>query len=236
VRRLLASVVLLGCGCSSFVKPTADDLRRLHLAAPRTTSETVRYRLHLSVDSVWLAGEFEGVVLVDEGASPSARAQFFGDLGPKVFDLLARPDRIAGYFPQTREGVDCALPREAAPHPLLFLGVNLLEDFADVGEDRVQGIRQEAGGCRLDLKPLVPGMHSEVLRSPDGRTIERRFRWMYGLQWEERWESPTSCEITSTGLRLHVRIRSREPLRPPPARAYELALPDDVRVVEGSRK
>jgi len=236
VRRLFATVVLLGCGCSDFAAPTAEDFRRLHLAAPRPQGDSIRCRLHLSVDSPWLAGEFDGVLLVDDGAAPVARAQFFGDVGPKVFDLLARPERITGYFPQTREGVDCALPREAAPHPLLFLGANLLEDFADVGEDRVRGVREAPEGLWIDLRPVVPGLRSEALRAADGRTIERRFRWMYGLHWEERWDGPDSCVITSTGVRLRVRILSREALHPRPSHAYDLALPDDVRIVEGSRK
>lgn len=236
MRRLAATLLLLASGCSEYVRPTPEDFLKLKLSPAAPHLGTVRYRLHLSVDSAWLAGEFDGVLIVDDGATPVARAQFFGDLGPKMFDLLARPDRITGYFPQIREGVDCALPREAAPHPLLFLGVNLLEDFADVREDRVRGIHESSAGWWLDLKPLVPGMRSEALRAPDGRTIERRFHWMYGLSWEETWEDANVCEIRSSGLTIDVRILSREVLTTRPARAFELTLPDDIKIVEGSRK
>jgi hypothetical protein len=236
VRRLLAALLLLGCGCSGFATPTPEDFRRLHLAAPRSTPETLRSRVHLSVDSEWLAGEFDGVVVADAGASPVVRAQFFGDVGPKVFDLVARPTRIVGYFPQTREGVDCALPKEAAPHPLLFLGASLLEEFADVVEGRVRGLREEQPGVRLDLKPVVKGMGCELLRSPDGTAIERRLSWMYGLHWEERWEGPDTRAISAPGLTLRVRIMGRETLASAPPRVYDLQIPDDVRIVEGSRK
>jgi len=50
----------------------------------------------MSVDSRWLAGEFDGVVLAHEGASPIARAQLFGDLGPKIFDLVRPPGAHRG--------------------------------------------------------------------------------------------------------------------------------------------
>lgn len=232
----LVTLVCLACGCSEYVRPTPEDFRKLKLPTGPAETGTLRYRLHLSVDSKWLAGEFDGVLLVDAGATPAARAQFFGDLGPKMFDLLARPDRIIAYFPQAREGVDCALPSEAAAHPLLFLGVNLLEDFATVREDRVRGILEAGNGWWLDLKPLVPGMRSEALRTPDGRTIERRFHWVYGVGWDEVWEDANTCEIKATGVTITVRILSRETLPARPARAFELTLPDDVQIVKGSRK
>jgi len=196
----------------------------------------MRYRVHLSVDSRWLAGEFDGFVLAHEGAAPLARAQLFGDLGPKVFDLVARPSRIAGYFPATREGIDCVLPAQAAPHPLLFLGVSLLEIAADIRDDRVLGVREESEGWWLRLKPLVPGMHSEALVGKDGRTIERRFRWMYGVGWDARWEDFDRCTITATGLKIQVRVLEAERLETRPARAFELSIPEDIRIVEGSRK
>ena len=228
-------VFLFGGGCSGFAAPTPELLRQINLQ-PATHPDTVRYRVHMSVDSRWLAGEFDGVVLVHPGPSPLARVQLFGDLGPKVFDLVARPDRIAGYFPQTLEGIDCALPAEAAPHPLLFLGVSLLEDFADMRDDRVLGVREDHEGWWLNLKPLVPGMRSEALRSKDGRTIERRFRWMYGVAWDQRWESPDACTITASGLEIQVRILGTERMDVRPAHVYDFSVPEDIKIVEGSRK
>ncbi len=175
-------------------------------------------------------------MLACEGASPKARVQLFGDVGPKVLDLLASPDRILGYFPQTHEGVDCRLPGEAAPHPLLFLGASLLEDFADVPEGRVAGVRPDPEGWWLDLKPVVPGMSSQALRAPDGRTIERRFRWMYGVGWRERWDRRDEGEVRARGLILRVRVLEAAPLEKRPDRAFDLEVPGDVRLVEGSRK
>jgi hypothetical protein len=236
VRRLLLAALILSEGCSGYGSPTPEDLGQLGLTAAAVHPDTVRYRVHLSIDSRWLAGEFDGVVVGRLGRSPVARAQLFGDVGPKTIDLLARPDRIVGYFPQSRAGIDCGLPGEAVPHPLLFLGVSLLEDLADIGEDRVLGIRQDREGWWLNLRPLVPGMRSEALHAADGRTIERRFRWMYGITWTERWESPDACTIRASGLVLRVRLLGTEPLAEPPVRAFDLPLPRDIRIIEGSRK
>jgi hypothetical protein len=236
VRRLLAILLTGAVGCSAFSPPTAEDFRQLRLAPAPRRPDLMRYRVQMSVDSPWLAGEFDGVVLAHEGRSPMARAQFFGDVGSKALDLVALPDRVVGFFPQAREGVDCRLPSEAAPHPLLFLGVSLLEDFADVEEDRVLGVRPDPEGRWLDLKPVVPGMRSEALRGPDGRTLERRFRWMYGIEWRERWERPDECRIRAKGLAIRVRVLEAAPLEKRPGRAFELEVPTDVRLAEGSRK
>jgi hypothetical protein len=235
VRPLFAAFLLMGVACSGFSPPTPEIFGQLRLSPPKHPG-TTRYRIHMSVDSPWLAGEFDGVVLAHEGSSPMARAQLFGDLGPKMFDLVARPDRIAGYFPSTREGVDCALPGEAAPHPLLFFGVSLLEDFADISEDRVIGVREDGEGWWLNLKPVVPGLHSEARQAKDGRTIERRFHWMYGLSWGERREGRDACTITASGLVIKVHVLGVEHLKTPPDHAYDLSLPQDIRIVQGSRK
>lgn len=236
MRRHLRVLLILVGGCSGFLPPTTEDFRHLGLAPLPARPDARRSRIRLSVDSRWLAGEFEGLVLAHEGAAPLARVQLFGDVGPRALDLLARPDRVAGFFPQAREGVDCLLPSEAAPHPLLFLGVSLLEEFCDLTEDRVLGVRTDPEGWWVDLKPVVPGMHCEALRTPDGRTIERRFRWMYGVQWRERWGSPDECTVTASGLVLRVRVLDRASLEKRPERAFDLTIPADIRLAEGSRK
>ena len=84
--------------------------------------------------------------------------------------------------------------------------------------------------------PVVPGMGSEALRSPDGRTIERRFRWMYGIGWRERRDRRDEAEVRARGLLLRVRVLEEAPLERGPERAFDLEVPGDVRLVEGSRK
>jgi hypothetical protein len=76
------------------------------------------------------------------------RLQLFGDLGPKMLDLLARPDRIAGYFPQTREGVDCALPARGDAASAARSWARRCREFLRAATPR-DGIREEraAPGC-----------------------------------------------------------------------------------------
>lgn len=232
MRRLLAAVLVVAAGCSSYDPPTSGDFERIRLA-PAPPPKVTRTRVHVSLDSRWLAGEFDGVVLAQPGA---ARIQLFGDLGPKMIDLLARPDRVLGFFPQTREGVNVALPKEAVPHPLLFLGVNILEDMAAVDESRVLGVRETGDGWWLDLKPLVPGMRVEAFRTREGVITERRFRWMFGVHWDEERVEPDELSISAPGVDITVRLLSTETLTQAPAKAFELTVPDDVRVVGSARK
>lgn len=238
MRRLIAPLLLLSAaGCAGFETPTPGQLDALGFperAAPGP--DTARSRLHLSVDSPWLSGEFDGVVVARfDGGAGAARAQFFGDLGPKVFDLSARADRIVGYFPQTLEGVDCALPQEAAPHPLLFMGASLVENFSDLPRDRVVGIRREGEGWWLNLRPSIPGLQVHLFVDRDGARKKRRYRWMYGLSWEEEWEGQV-CRITARGVAIQVTLHDREFDHLKNPAALDLRLPADVRIVQGSRK
>jgi hypothetical protein len=191
----------------------------------------------MSVDSPSFAGEFEGVVLAkQEIGGPAVRMQLLGDVGPKMLDLLARPDRITGYFPQTREAVDCSLPKEAAPHPLLFMGASLIEKFTPVTRERVAGIREEGQGRWLNLRPAVAGMTTQVFQTKSGSLEKRRHSWMTGVGWEEEWTNADTCTITGPKISIHLKILEwiAEPQAKPAA--LELALPLDVRIVAGSRK
>jgi len=238
VRRLAASL-LLTAGCSGFVAPTPEQLKALGplLSEMPSRTETTRVRVHLSVDSGPLAGEFDGVLAAKFSAGAGVvRAQFFGDLGPKMIDLAARSDRIVGYFPQTGEGVDCALPREATPHPLLFMGASLLENFSIVTPERVQGIREESDGTWLLLRPHVKDLEVQLFIDRAGAWKKRRFRWMYGISWDEDWSSTKDCRIAAPGFVLRIRIGEQELNPTLPPTALDLALPSNVRIVAGSRK
>jgi hypothetical protein len=191
----------------------------------------------MSVDSPWLAGEYEGVVLARVGGPvPTIRVQLFGDLGPKSLDVVARPDRIVGYFPQTHEGVDCSLPGEAVPHPLLFLGISLIEEFSELSEDRVLGIREEDGGCWLRLRSAVDGLDVVEFESKDHQRIRRRFRWIYGVAWEQERTGVDERRITAPGVSILVKILERDSEPPKTPGALDLILPSDIRVLRGSRK
>jgi hypothetical protein len=190
----------------------------------------------MSVDSPMLAGEFEGVVVARRSRTdPVLRAQLFGDVGPKFAELLARPDRIAGYFPQTREGIDCSLPREASPHLLLFVGASLVEEFLTrVDRTRVTGVREEGEETWLRLRPAIPGTECHFSRS--GASRKRRFAWMTGVHWTEEWPTFEEARITAPNVSIRIRILERTHPSLESLATLELRLPEDVRIVKGSRK
>lgn len=237
-------LLLLAAGCSGFAEPTPERLMGLPFPpSPPVGSVSLRslsVRFQMSVDSPWLAGEFEGVAVGRAGGLglPRLRAQLFGDLGPKVAELMVDPDRIVGYFPQTREGVDCAIPGEATPHPLLFMGASLAQELL-VSEtaSEVDGVREESEGTWLRLHPFLKGTEVHRLMSRGNPELKRRrFWWMLGVHWEEDWVSPTECRITAPHLSMRFKILERRQGMGAPAAELGLRLPDDVRIVAGSRK
>jgi hypothetical protein len=228
-------LLLLGAGCSGFSPLTPARLDDLRLADENALFTRCKFRM--SVASPWLTGEFDGVALAaDRSPSPSARVQVFGDLGPKMLDLVARPDRIVGYFPQTLEGVDCALPGEAAPHLLLFMGVTVLEDLLPFRRSRVMGFREEEGGTWLRLKPLVPGLITDRFLSRAGNWGKRRFSWIYGIGWEETRTGVEEWHIVAPHIDIRLKVIERDHVPPARMEAMELSLPSDVRLSRGSRK
>ena len=79
MKSLPTVLLLLAAGCSGFETPTPAQLRALPLPAEDAATSgqpLTRVRFQLSIDSPWLAGEFEGVVLADRlPAGPRLRAQ-----------------------------------------------------------------------------------------------------------------------------------------------------------------
>jgi hypothetical protein len=245
VKPLLGFLLLMAAGCAGFDEPTSDRLVGLPLRPPIAgasgSPRATVVRFQMSVDSSWLVGEFEGVAVATEGglARPQVHAQLFGDLGPKVAELLVAPDRIVGYFPQTREGIDCAIPGEAAPHPLLFVGASLAEELLSrETAAEVSGIREDSDGTWLRLRPFLQGTEVHRLLSRGNPELKRRrYWWMFGVHWEEDWVSPTECRISAPHLSMRVKIlERREKEAGGPGAERGLSLPEDVRIVAGSRK
>ena len=238
MRRLLAFVLLSAAGCSGFDQPTDERLHGIPLDADEAGPSALRCRFRMSVEHPSLAGEYDGVVVAHQSrTNPVLRVQLFGDLGPRFADLMARPDRIVGYFPQTREGVDCALPQEASPHLLLFVGASLVEEFLTrVDRSRVIGVRREGEEPWLRLRPAIQGTECHLFRDGAGKVKKRRFFWMTGVSWHEEWSTPDVCRITAPNLSIQVKILERTPQPLTTLVTLDLKLPEDVRIVKGSRK
>jgi hypothetical protein len=59
---------------------------------------------------------------------------------------------------------------------------------------------------------------------------------MTGVHWEEDWTSPEECRISAPHLSIRVKILERTEKAPSTPSPMDLTLPDDVRVVAGTRK
>lgn len=218
MNRALAVALLASAGCRGLEPLRPDEIRDVLTSIPAPEGPYVRLKVRLSVDSLSFAGVFDGVVMARIGSTPAVRAQFFPDVGGKVLDLLARPDRITGYFPMGGDGIDLALPGEARLHLISLIGVTLLEHAAPLTESRILGRR----GSSIEASGTAPGVTLRISRS------ERTFVWLHGISWSE---SATRDAITigSSRLSAKIDILQRERLDNAPDSLFELRLPPEIR-------
>ncbi len=226
MRPALALALLAAAGCPGFETPGPPETSRLLLSMPPPGAPFIRLKVRMTIDSPALAGVFDGVIVLRTGTRPAVRAQFFPDLGGKVIDLLARPDRITGYFPLQKEGIDLALPEEARLHPLSMIGVTLLEHAAALQAGRVTGVRGGDEGPWYRIAGAAPGV--ELTLQLRGEFTVRQFAWKHGVQWCET-SSSTGATVAAPGLSVRLDILERQHPDPLPESLFELALPAEVR-------
>ena len=134
------------------------------------------------------------------------------------------------------DGVDCALPREAARHPLLFLGASLLERFTPKVADHIEGVREAEDGLWIKLSPAIDGMTSTMFRDRAGAMTLRRFSWMTGVAWEEQQTADQELRIRAPRMSIRIRMLDQADDVAVKPGLLDVTLPEDVRIVEGSRK
>jgi hypothetical protein len=235
VRRWGAVLGFLAAGCSGFAEPDPDTLKSLRLPGPASVAAQ-RITFTADLDSPKLAGRFSGVAIGESGPRPQARVQLLPDLGPKAVDLLARPDRILGWLPQQKEGVDCALPGEAGLHLITLMGITVLEQLAPLEATRIAGVRRDGEAWLLDVPSVVPGCRTTVRYRP-GSGVERRdFRWIWGVSWSQEFAGDRESVVRGGSLTVRILVVERTPIAATEARRFRLELPEDVAVVKGSRK
>jgi hypothetical protein len=229
------ALLAAGTGCSGFLEPTPERLARLHLPDPME-GKFYRIRLGMDVDTPWLTGHFQGVVIARRGADPRVRAQFFPDLGPKIIDLAASRRRIVGYFPIQNRGVDCALPDESELHPLTFMGATLLEHFAGLTPERIQGLKRTREGWILEVSSVVPDLDTWVSYLPGLGVQARAFEWHFGVGWFQEYREFHESVILAPSIRIGVSVLQEREVPDLDPALFELSLPEGVAVDEGSRK
>lgn len=198
----LAPLLLLA-GCAGWADPTAEDLRRLGDADRRPAY--VRGKAVVDVSSPWFTGQFTTALVARTGGDPAVRLQLIPDLGGKAVDLFMSPTRLRGRFPHTGEELDWALPEQARPHPLLFIGITVLEEFASV-VPRVVGAQEEKLVLRRYLvRGLVPPTEVEFVLwpLPEGFEAERVFHWRGGT-----WRLTREHEVLGPGVTVRIRERA----------------------------
>jgi hypothetical protein len=196
--RVWLLLALAGCGLPA---PTARDFELVR-QLPAPPGPYVRAKAVADIEGEKLSGTFDVLLLARTGPRPLLRLQLLPDLGGKALDLVASPDHLRGRFPHTGEEIDWNLPEDAKAHPLLFIAITLLEQFAPVTEDRVIGAGQTSTWAVLELSPLVEGAGVELIGRPweFPNTFGRRFSWGWGVLWKAR-----EHEVTAPGFHLKLR-------------------------------
>jgi hypothetical protein len=190
-----------------------------------------RMTADVDVESESLAGAFKAVLICRRGPSPAVRLQLLPDVGGKALDLVVEPSRIRGHFPQSGESIDLALPEEAKVHPLVFLGVTLLERFGDA-RGRVIGVEPRGEAWHFALRSftgtvvLTGDVDADQRMTYLGLRRELRFRWSAFVSWT--WKDPEE-EVSAPGFRLRVRSRKVDILESIDASLWRLELPVDSR-------
>lgn len=200
--RAWALLALAGCGLPAPGPRHHQFVRGL----PTPPGPYARVTAVADIEGDKLSGTFDVLVLARTGPRPLVRLQLLPDLGGKALDLVASPDHLSGRFPHTGEAVDWTLPDEAKAHPLLFIAVTLLERFAPITEDRLEGAIAISGHVRDDgpvrtimkLTPVVDGSSSEL--AAGAVKWERVLGWGRGVSWTVR-----EHEVLAPGF--HLRLR-----------------------------
>ena len=227
--RALPLLFLLGC--AGLPAPTPEALEALRFRIPPPGGPFLRIRAEVDVESDSFAGAFHAVLVAKTGQNPVVRLQLLPDVGGKVLDLLASRERITGWFPQTGERVDVALPGEARSHPIVFIGLTLLELFAPV-EGRIRGVELRGNDWVFSLDSRsgvvdVTGTTEELARRserPFLRTLT--FRWSPFVSWTWRNEPD---EVVAPGFRLRMKSGAGEQLDRVDESLLRLELPVDSR-------
>ena len=222
---VIAIIAIAGTGCVRFVKPSPELLSVLRNAPP-PPGPCVRAKVKVTIDSPWIAGTFDGVIVARTGTSPLIRMQLFPELGPKALDLVASPMRVTGYLPHKDQGADHSLPLESRPTPIDGLGVTLVEHFTHLGEDRALSMRETDYGWTIKVHPVIKELEVKVRITREGRVLSRNFKHSWLVRWDQEVHADGGFSISAGKLSLQLNILETKELKSLPDKIFVLRLPD----------
>ena len=222
---MIAIIAIAGTGCCSFDEPSLELLSVLRYAPP-PPGPCVQAKVRVKIDSPWIAGTFDGVLVARTGDSPIIRMQLFPELGPKALDLVASPSHVTGYFPHKGQGDDHSLPLESIPTPIDGLGVTLVEHFTPLGEERALGMREKDDGWTLKIQPVIEGLKLEGRITKEGRILSRSFRHSWLVRWTQEVHPDGGFSINAGKLSLRLNILETKTIQNLPDKLFVLRLPE----------
>ena len=222
---VIAIVAIAVTGCCGFVEPS-PELRSVLRYAPPPEGPCIRAKVRVKIDSPWIAGTFDGVLVARTGDSPIIRMQLFPELGPKALDLVASPSNVTGYFPHKGQGDDHSLPLESIPTPIDGLGITLVEHFTTLGEERALGMRETKEGWTLQIQPAVKDLKLEGRITKEGRVLSRSFRYSWLVRWTQEVHPDGGFSINAGKLSLRLSIKETKTIQSLPDKIFMLRLPE----------
>ena len=193
--------------CATWRAPTPAELQRILAAAPRVAAAQAT-TAEITMHSERLNGTFSGV-LASECAG-RARLQLFPDVGGKILDLYADPQRVLGVIPQAGVRIDGPANDGTLPrHVLVFFAITLLEHETPLIRERVLLVRDTGGSLLVQLAPRIFGSEVEAELGADGRLLARHYRYRHVI-WHEQVGEP--IVVAGTGFHLTARVIDRAPM------------------------
>jgi hypothetical protein len=227
LRRSSPCLLALGLGgCRTFFPPTPELVANLDARAADQTGD-LRATGRVRVESDVLRGEFLAAVAWSRGDRPRIRVQWFPELGGKVLDLLATPERIAGALPATDQRLDIHPDAPAAAYqPLLLMGLSVLESCLLVTPERVLDARPLDQGFELRLRSVRRWLRLRAKVDDQGNVRQLDFDHL-GARWSERRDADGRRRvIEAKGFRIEILIEEIEPEATLPDAVFEWQSPD----------
>jgi hypothetical protein len=179
-------------------------------AAREPTGE--RHIARSRIESDAFTGSFKTVLIAAPG--PRVRLQLIPELGPKLLDLVATPERLRVRWGALQDE-DGAGPERLAR----MVGISLLENAQPLAFERILAARELEDGDLVELAPVVPGVGVRARLDARGQLVTRSYRDGV-VRWQETLGAPHV--FAGQGFLWHIEAAEQTPIPMPPASLFEL--------------